>query len=279
MNTKGGLNLKEILASGTPRQKALLIIEHDEQSQHPGGGFLTEADLKAIGDSVKHNPADAKALKAYLTISMRYSDNRFRLYGLQENLKKLTARIAGFCYLWELSEQHAEFCNVLLGFLDADGKGVSKGAHKSDIKKYIYQSCRSWNKYVSIVRQKDKDGTDKRDVEVDLSGLREVLDGVIADYTWSMQMAKGFSIASDEFIGKYRASAFVPEDIKEMFEYFKAPRTEIPELYRRDTYLQLLKMKGEDDREVQYRKKYAILPSWEEITPLNLEDAKEVFSL
>ena len=85
--------------------------------------------------------------------------------------------------------------------------------------------------------------------------------------------------ASDEFIGKYRAMAFVPEDIKKMLSTFRNPTEQLPDLYRRDTYLKLLREKGADDREVKYREKYAIIPAFEEIAPIGLEDFKEAFKL
>lgn len=273
-------NVTEILKNGTPRQKALLLIENEEKENRQSGGFLSDTEVRAILNSVRGNESERKELRLYLNIAEKYMLNRFRFYGLQENLKKLSARIAGFCQLWELAEQQAEFCNVLLGLIDTDGvKNASKITHKADVQKYIYQHCRGWSRYAHIVRVKDSEGKPLRDVEVDIAPLRELLDGVIADYRSSLSVAKAFVTASDEFIAKHRASAFVPEDIKEMFEYFKSPREEVPELYRRDAYLQLLEAKGEKDREVLYRQKYAILPAWDEVEPIGLKNAREAFTL
>lgn len=273
------VNLTEILKSGTPKQKALLLIENEEASNRMDGAFLKESEEKAIVESVKKKPTELKELKLYLDIASKYMENRFRLYGLQENLKKLSARIAGFCYIWELAEQQAEFCNTLLRLVDAEGvKNAPKVAHRGDVEKYIYQNCREWSRYAPIKRKKGADG-ELREVEVDLSQLRELIDGVVADYASSLAVAKAFSIASDEFLAKYHATAFVPADIKEMFKYYKSPKTEVPEIYRRDAFLKIKESKGEDDREVKYREKYAILPSWEEIEPRGLNNAREAFSI
>lgn len=273
-------NISEILKSGTPRQKALLLIENEEKENRQSGGFLSDSEVRAVLNSVRNKEDERKELRLYLKIAEKYMLNRFRFYGLQENLKKLSARIAGLCQLWELAEQQAEFCNVLLGLIETDGvKNASKVTHKADVQRYIYQHCRGWSRYVHIVRTKDSEGKPLRDVEVDTTALRELLDGVIADYRSSLSVAKAFVTASDEFIGKYKASAFVPQDVKEMLEYFKEPRTEVPELYRRDAYLKLREAKGENDREVLYRQKYAILPAWEEVEPLGLKNAREAFTL
>lgn len=274
------LNMKEILASGTIKQKALLIIENEEASVRQSGAFLTDFEVRQIIDSAKKNPNEARELTKYLTIAEKYMLNRFRIYGLQENLKKLSARIAGFCYIWELAEQEAEFCNVLLGLIDTDGvKGVSKVSHKADVEKYIYQTCKGWNRYVHIKRRKDEKGNELRDVEVDTTQIMEIIKGIVADYASSLGVAKAFVIASEEFTRKYNASAFIPEDVKEYLEYFSAPNTDVPDIYRRDSYLKLLEEKGEEDREVQYREKYAVLPAWSEVEPIGLNNAREAFSL
>ena len=273
-------NITEILKNGTPRQKALLLIENEEKENRQSGGFLSDSEVRAILNSVRNSESERKELRQYLKIAEKYMLNRFRFYGLQENLKKLSARIAGYCQLWELAEQQAEFCNVLLGLIKPeDGIKKKSVVHREDVERYIYQHCRGWSRYVHIVRTKDSEGKPLRDVEVDLSALRELLDGVIADYRSSLSVAKAFVTASEEFVDKYKASAFVPQDVKEMLAYFKEPRTEVPELYRRDAYLKLRAEKGEKDREVLYREKYAILPAWEEVEPIGLKNAREAFTL
>lgn len=269
------LNLKEVLASGTPKQKALLIIKNDEKSQRIGGGTLTDAEVRDIIKSVKNNPDEAKELNLYLRIAEKFSINRFRFYGLQENLKKLSARIAGYVYLWEQAEQEADFRNTLLGLLDMeDNKGRRDFPHKKDIENAIYRTGRTWNTWISLEQKPDS-----REVEVNLTKLRQRLDGVLADYTYSLSVAKAFVEAAEAFVVLYNARAFVPEDMQGMIKYFKSPNTEVPELYRRDSYLRLVKEKGEDDREVKYREKYAILPAYEEIKPVEGTSARETFSL
>ena len=82
------LNLKDVLAEGTPKQKALLLIQNEEASQKPEGAFLTEAEQRKLIESERKNKAGIREMQKYLNIAARYQDNRFRLYALQENLKK-----------------------------------------------------------------------------------------------------------------------------------------------------------------------------------------------
>lgn len=274
-------NFKEILKSGTPKQKALLIIENEEASVMQRGAFLTDSEIKSILDATRKNEDEYRELQRWLSIAEKYSINRFRIYGLQENIKKLSARFAYYCQVWELAEQQAEFCNTLLGLInDTDGgKGIRAVTHKADVESYIYQNCRSWSKYVSIRRKRDKDGKQLREVEVDTEHLLSLLSDIAEIYKSSLGVAKALVIASDSFIKKYNAKAFIPGDVKDSLQYLRSPRLEVPEIYRRDSFLKLLEAKGEQDREVQFRAKYALLPAWEEVEPIGLDNAKEVFSL
>jgi hypothetical protein len=274
-------NIKDVLANGTPKQKALLIIENEEASVRQEGAFLTDAEVRSIINSARKNEAEYEELRKYLRISEKYQINRFRIYGLQENIKKLSARFAYYCQIWELAEQQAEFCNTLLGLIDDSngGKGIRTVSRKEDVERYIYSHCRGWSRYAPIKRTKDADGNKLRDVEVDLTHLHELMKDVIEEYSYSLGIAKSLVIASDSFVTKYRASAFIPGDVKDAIQYLKSPKLEVPEIYRRDSYLKLLEAKGEKDREVQYRAKYALLPAWDEVEPIGLDNAKNAFSL
>ncbi len=268
-------NLKDILASGTPKQKALLLIQNDEEEQLlDKGAFLTDKDIEAIKNSVRKDERAARELSRYLTIAKRFQDNRFRFYGLQQNLDMFTARIAGLVYIWELSEQYVEYNNTLLGLITAKDNKGAKVQHQKDVENCIYQHVRSWNKYITITK---KEGMDYLDL--DISPLREVLDGLTAAYSNSLSVAKAFYTAAYEFVGKYKAEAFIPKDIKAVLESYKTAYKFVPEIYRRDSYLELLRRKGEDDREVKYRERYAILPAWEEVEPYGLDNAREALSL
>ena len=66
-------NLKEILANGTPKQKALLLIQNEEDEQRLSkGAFLTKQDIDAIMNSVRKDEKAARELSRYLTIAQRF---------------------------------------------------------------------------------------------------------------------------------------------------------------------------------------------------------------
>ena len=268
------LNLKDVLAEGTPKQKALLLIQNEEASQKPEGAFLTEAEQRRLIESERKNKAGIREMQKYLNIAARYQENRFRLYALQENLKKFSARIMSLLTLWELSEKYVEYNNTLLGLIKAPDNKGAKVQHQADVERFIYQYSKGWSLEVKIRKKQDSP-----ELELDLAPLRQSLDSLVAGYSTSLAIAKAFCIASDEFMAAEKAEAFIPEDVRLMLKSFKEPNTDIPEIYRRDSYLDLVQRKGEDDREVRYRAKYAILPAWSEIEPTGLDNAREALSL
>lgn len=261
---KSNTTLKEILEKGTPKQKALLIIKNDEESQQIGAKTLSEAEIKAIVKTLDKNPEEKREFNKYLRFAQVYSLNRFRLYGLNENLYKFHARITSYLYLWEQAEREVELVNALLNHIEEGSKA----------EELLYKRLKRWHRLISIERTENS-----REVEANLVELRGVLDSEITAYTHSLGVAKAMVQASDIFIKRHNAISFVPEDIRGMLHFFRNPNEELPELYRRDRYLQLKEERGAEDREVKFREKYAIIPAIEEIPTIGLDEIKESFRL
>lgn len=57
------LNLTEVLKNGTPKQKALLIIQNDQDEVRQKGGFLTDAEVRSLINSVRKSEAETKDKK------------------------------------------------------------------------------------------------------------------------------------------------------------------------------------------------------------------------
>lgn len=261
---KSNTNLKEILEKGTPKQKALLIIKNDEESQQIGAKTLSEAEIKAIVKTLDKNPEEKREFNKYLRFAEVYTTLRFRLYGLNENLYKFHARIDTYLKLWEQAEHEAELANALLNHIEEGSKA----------EELLYKRLKRWHRLIRIVRKENS-----REVEADIVELRGVLKREITAYTHSVGVAKSIVQASDNFIKRHNATSFVPEDIRGMLHFFRNPNEELPELYRRDIYLKLKEERGAEDMEVKFREKYAIIPAVEEIPFIGLEETKEGFRL
>lgn len=263
------ITLSEVLANGTPKQKALLVIKHEEEEITKGvTPTLTDKDVKAIIASVKKNPEEAKEYNRYIKISEVFAEYRFNYYSLQENIQKLIARILLYLRLWEQAEKEVELFNSLLAMMSKEGTLTP------NIESFIYKKLAQWHRCLPI---RKKEGLPE--VEVDITIIRRLLDGEIAIYKNSLGVAKAYVEAAEIFLKREKAAAFVPDDIKRMLAFFKSSHTEIPELYRRDSYLQLLKEKGANNREVRFREKYAIFPAYEEVETYNSENTIEMFDL
>lgn len=262
------INLTEVLEKGTPKQKALLIIANDEASEK-GKELLTAKEVASIKKSFKGKPEEATEYNRYLEIAEIYSINRFRFYALQENIKKLSAHIASLCTLWEYLEHQTEAYNTILTIAEDIPE-----PHRSQIEGYIYNLCKSWNMLLKIRRTEGS-----RYLEADTTNLQAKIDSYVNSYRGSLSVAKAFVEASEKFMKATKARAFIPKDIDGMLDYFVSPKLEIPDLYRRDSYLKLMRERGLKDKEVQYRQKYAILPAWEEIEADEDTNADEIFTL
>lgn len=261
---KSSTTLKEILEKGTPKQKALLIIKNDEESQQLGAKTLSKYEINAIVKTLDKNPEEKREFNKYLRFAEVYSLNRFRLYGLNENLYKFHARINTYLYLWEQAEQEVELANALLNHIEEGSKA----------EELLYKRLKRWHRLISIERKENS-----REVEANIVELRGVLNREITAYTHSLGVAKAMVQASDIFVKKYNAISFVPDDVKGMLHFLRNPNEELPELYRRDIYLQLKEERGAEDREVRFREKYAIIPAIEEVRTIGLEEIKESFKL
>lgn len=261
---KSNTTLKEILEKGTPKQKALLIIKNDEESQQLGAKTLSKYEINAIIKTLDKNPEEKRELNKYLRFAEVYSLNRFRLYGLNENLYKFHARINTYLNLWEQAENEVELANALLNHIEEGSKA----------EELLYKRLKRWHRLISIERKENS-----REVEANIVELRGVLNREITAYTHSLGVAKAMVQASDIFVKKYNAISFVPDDVKGMLHFFRNPNEELPELYRRDIYLQLKEERGAEDREVRFREKYAIIPAIEEVRTIGLEEIKGSFKL
>lgn len=269
---KAKTNLTEILTQGTPRQKALLVIKHEEEKHRLGGvTTLTEKNIRAIINSLKKCSEEERAeFNRCVEIAEIYSMCRLHLYSLQENLFKFSARICNYLYLWEQAEKETELFNTLLSQLRDKMK---EGDYKK-IEAFIYRQLEQWNRYIPINRVEGR-----VEVEVDTSIIRTAMEREIEGYTIALSIAKAYVIASERFQRKEKAIDCIPDDIKTMLRIFKQPNTTVPELYRREAYLKLLRAKGENDREVKFRAKYAILPAYEEVKPVQDNNLNELFKL
>ena len=264
------VDISEILASGTPKQKALLVIEDNLAKERNDRRLLSDRERDAIANSFKNKPMEYNEYCRYIDVAFIFEQNRFRIFALQESINKLAAALRGYLNILELSEHFADISNNLLDLV------AELPIEKSESKKledFVYSSGKGWSRYLSV-----KKVAGKKAVDTDTRKLQDCIKDILSSYTSDLSAAKGLVIASEEFIAKCNAAAFVPSDVREMLDSFKKPNTLIPAAYQRGEYLRLLKLKGEDDIEVQIAKTYAIVPAYEEVEAYGLENLRHIFN-
>lgn len=281
-----------LLASGTPKQKALLVIE-DNMKDEMGKPLLTSAERKKIEGSFT-SESEKREYWKYLSIAEKYEDIRFRIYALEQNIKMLLAKITALCYIWEMSDHYADFCNntltqvkLLLGDLQAAGcvpnedtVSRSKALHLDNlaisdrIDEIIYENGKYFTNGVTI--EKGKDGR----MGANIDNLREDIDTIAENLALSLGLAKAFSQASDQFTADNNSEAFIPEDVKNMLSFFKNPYKGIPERYLESHYDEVARRSGADSFEAKAARKYAILPSYGKVKAIGVSDLlKNIFNL
>lgn len=260
-------DLTEIILNGTPKQRALLIVEDDlQRTLSSGSPLLTDKERRAI-----LNDKSSGLLRKYLNVANIFNHNRFRLIGLQENLKKLSVMIAGYCYIWELSENCASFSNSLLDEIRSSSIGEQD---REALKGLIVRNGKGWHRYAKIL---PVEGSDPLRLELDTKTIRKIIADIVSDYRVGFGMAKAAAIASKEFVEENDAEEFIPVDIKEALDFVNKPNTYVPDIYRYDEYERLLKEKGAEDIEVKIAAKYAVLPSYDMIEPIGLDSYRGLF--
>lgn len=269
---KKKVDLSEILATGTPKQKALLIIEDNYKGELTSNEtLLTKKERESIYKSFGKDRVSGREFERYLNVANIFERNRFRLIGLQENLKKLSVMIASYCYIWELSEKCTTFSNTLL---EKIGSKPEKTEEEEALQLLIVKNGKGWHRYVKLL---PVEGSEPLRLETQTKTIRKIIADIVSDYKVGFGMAKAADIASKEFLEKYEAEEFIPSDVKEALDFVNKPNQYVPSIYRYDEYERLLNERGEDDPEVQIAKKYAVLPSYNMIDPIGLDSYRTLF--
>lgn len=264
--------LLKILVEASPKEKALLIIKDNTLDAEGRESLLTKEQRHKIKNSFNSEVEKAEFNK-YLKIAMCYEDIRFNLVGLYENVQKLITAIRGYCYVWELGERFTEYVNIMLSKTEPTGEDTQKiVAAKKMFEEALIKNANNLTDNFSLTEVKGE-----LRVDLDSSKVRGLINNVVEEYKVSFGIAKAFLTASDAFVKKYRATAFIPEDVKEMLDYLKHVEKRLPKKYRRAEYLKICEEKGANSIEAKMAGKYAVLPTFEEIEILG--DATGSFKL
>lgn len=252
MKANNSKKLKEVLTSGTPKQKAALVCASLDAEREGNKPTLTESEVQAIYDSLI-NPKDAKEFNKWLKIRERI------LYVLPMILmQSLEAQAAAndlmaYIKIWEAYNREIDHLNKLCFFVEDEAPKKLLQPFKDTISSLSFT-------HASVERAADGYFT----LNIDGKGqLYEIILYKAEVCEEKLSFLKGILTAFDEYIESKKAKAFLPRVIEQ--EVSKAKRDlgeQIAPHYSKHK-LNELRKKGYDITPAE--EKRAVFPDYDEV--------------
>lgn len=195
--------VQELLASGTPKQKAALVCASTYNEKKWGKPLLTEAEEKAIYNSLKDN-TEGREFNKWLNISNTIHEFG-ALLAMSTNIYLSYANeMMEYIRVWEAYEREADHINSLIDLTEeTNPKGVEAFREKVSRLSWTYGKAKiNDDGYLEI----DIDGT---------NGLYSIIQNKREWVIDALQQMKGMVVAFKEWIARKKAQPFVSEPIKE----------------------------------------------------------------
>lgn len=106
-------DVTKVLATGTPKQRIMILAEDIAQYRIQHKGFLTEKEHQALTDSFK-TPAEIKLYNKFMNCDKAIINAMPYLKQLQLIHEVSIAYLTGYCLLWDSYQRQAESYNRLL---------------------------------------------------------------------------------------------------------------------------------------------------------------------
>lgn len=190
--------LAEILATGTPRQKALLVCkdwtDKNTMRQEP---LLTEGEVRAIRESLKTNE-EKREFNKWVNAYNVYNDITPTLGLAYKEYATEAENLLGFLRVWEAYDQEANNLNAIYQALLDSGnkKAVDTFGESLD---YLHFS--------NAKLERDEDGY----ININISDLYELIKLRAKSVYESYAMAKALVMVVEEYAKKTRSKSFIPD--------------------------------------------------------------------
>lgn len=243
--------LKEVLASGTPKQKAALICASLDAEREGRKPTLTESEVRAIYDSLK-NPADGKEFNKWLKIRDKIVDTMPLV--LMQSLETQAAANDLMAYLktWEAYNREIDHLNALCFFVE-DEAPKKLQPFKDKISRLIFT-------HASVECNKDGYFT----LNIDGEGkLYEIILYKAEICKEKLSFLKAILTAFEEFVNRKKAKAFVPRVYEQEVSKAKRDLGEQIAPYYSKHKLNELRKKGYDITPIE--EKRAVFPDYDEV--------------
>ena len=192
--------LAEVLSSGTPKQKALLICtKWTDRNTRRLKPLLTEKEVEAIKNSLNGNE-EKKEFNKWIGVYNVYN-NVTPLFGLvYKEYQTIAERVLGYLRQWEAYIQEENHLNTIYGQLRGDGgeKGLA-----------AFDEALSLLSFDGAKLKRDKNGYIKIDTEELYGRISDSVDELEKAYG----AAKAINLALEEFIDRTRSKKFLPSPL------------------------------------------------------------------
>lgn len=190
--------MKEILSSGTPKQKAALLCAHDYSIRESGKPLLSDEEKKTIFNSLK-TEAEQKEFRKWMDAKFRIMD--FMPYLILQSIEVQAAANDLMAYIkeWEAYTREVDHLNALCMFIEEEAPKM-QAAFKEEVQGLIFH-------HATVERAQDGLFT----LNVDGEGkLYEIIQYKADAYKGKMSTLKGMITAFEDFIKRKSMKAFVP---------------------------------------------------------------------
>ena len=252
MKANDSKKLKEVLTSGTPKQKAALVCASLYAELEGGKPTLTDGEVRAIYDSLK-DPKDGKEFNKWLKIRERILDVLPMI--LMQSLEAQAAAndLMAYIKIWETYNREIDHLNALCFFVEDEAPKKVLQPFKEKIQRLIFTHAK-----VDIAA----DGY----FCLNIDGEGKLYDIILYKAEVceeKLSFLKGILTAFDEYIERKKAKAFLPRVIE--LEVSKAKRDlgeQIAPYYSKHK-LNELRRKGYDITPAE--EKRAVFPDYDEV--------------
>jgi len=192
--------IAEVLSSGTPKQKALLICtKWTDRNTRRLKPLLTEKEVEAIKNSLNGNE-EKKEFNKWIGVYNVYN-NVTPLFGLvYKEYQVIAEQVLGHLRQWEAYIQEENHLNTIYGKLREDGEEKDLAAFDEALSLLSFDGAKL---------KRDKKGY----IKIDTDELYGRITDSVEELKKAYGAAKAINLALEEFIDRTRSKKFLPSPL------------------------------------------------------------------
>lgn len=252
MKANDSKKIKEILSSGTPKQKAALICASSDSEKEGGKPLLNDTEVRAIYDSLKTNE-ESKEFNKWIKVRERILDAIPMVIMQAQEAQAAANDLMAYIKTWEAYNREIDHLNALCIFMEDAAPKKLLLPFKDKIHRLTFT-------HASIEQTQDGYFT----LNVDGEGkLYDIILYKAEICEEKLSFLKAIITAFEEYVAKKKAMAFVPRIYEQEVSKAKRDLGEQIAPYYSKHKLNEMKKKGYDITPAE--EKRAVFPDFDEV--------------